>query len=263
MSRLAWGQPGTRFYEIGVDRGVLYVDNDPGIAWSGLVSVEENPSGGDTTAYYLDGVKYQNLYDGEEFEGTISAYYSPPEFDECDGSLSIRPGLVATQQKRKTFSLSYRTKIGNDTHGKNHGYKIHLVFNALAEPTQKKYETVSDKVDAQLLSWAFTTKPIQIPGNGYAAHLIVDSTEATPYALATIEDILYGDEDNFPRLPTIEEILALFDNAVPLTVTDSGDGKFTIDGSGLAVMFVSDDEWQITGDTIIENADGAEISSEV
>lgn len=263
MPKLTWSVIGQRFYETGLDRGVLYVGDEAGIAWSGLVSIDESPSGGDVKAYYIDGVKYLNLSAKEEFEGTINAYYSPPEFDVCDGVSVIWPGLHATQQRRKSFGLSYRTKIGNDVDGDTHGYKIHIIYNALADPTQRKYATVNDSADASLLAWAIKTKAIVIPGVGYSAHLVVDTTTSPPYSITALENILYGDEINLPRLPSIADILALFEDTAPLVVTDVGNNKFTISGSGSAVWVIDSTQDQITSTTVIVSPTGtAQISSE-
>lgn len=265
MARLTWSPVGQRFYEIGVDRGVLYIDNAPGVAWSGLVSMEENPSGGEAIPYYLDGVKYLNRSSKEEFEGTLSAFYSPPEFDECDGMAVIHPGLYAAQQRRKPFALSYRSKIGNDLDGSNHAYKIHILFNALASPTQHKYESTGDKSDAGLLAWDISTKPVYIPDVGYTAHLVIDTTTAPAYSVQTLEDMLYGTDEDPAVLPPIEDIIALFEEgAGPLVVTDIGNDQFSISGSGLAVRESDEaDQFEITADTVVFiDEDTAEISSE-
>lgn len=263
MPRLTWSSIGERYFELGVDRGVLFVDDKPGVAWSGIISVEENPSGGDAQAYYLDGVKYLNLAAREEFEATINAFYSPPEFDACDGVGLVRPGLFASQQRRKPFSLAYRTMVGNDTEGADHGYKIHIIYNALAAPTQRNYDSYGDSPEAQSLSWSISTKPVSIPGMQRSAHLTVDTRTAPAYSLALLESILYGDESTPARLPTPDEVVGMFTNASPLVVTDNGDNTFTISGSDLSVRMVSAGTYQITGDTVIGiDVDRAEISSE-
>lgn len=263
MTKLTWGAVGERFFELGVDRGVLYVEGQPGVAWNGLASLEENPSGGDAKPFYLDGVKYLNLSAKEEFEGTINAFYSPPEFDVCDGLGLVQPGLFAAQQRRKSFGLSYRTKIGNDLDSDDHAYKIHIIYNASAEPTQHSYASIGDKNEASLLAWAISTKPVLIPAVGYSAHLIIDSSKATTYGLQTLEDILYGDDVNIPRLPTVTELSNIFKDSLPIVVTDIGNNQFTISGSGFAVMLIDVDQYQITSDVAIIFADGsAQISSE-
>jgi hypothetical protein len=263
MTRLSWANFGEKFYELGIDRGVLYVDSDAGVAWSGLVSVAETPSGGGAKPFYLDGYKYLNIADSEEFEAKISAFYSPKEFDECDGIVEVQPGLYATQQRRKPFGLSYRTKIGNDIDYENHSYKIHLVFNALAEPTDHTYASLDEKNDAPVLAWSITTKPVYIPGVGYVAHLVINASEATPYALNQLEDMLYGTDDDPPRMPTASDVAAMFEDAAPLQVLDAGGDEFIISGNGLAVKQLDEDTYQITGDTIVEiDANTYSISSE-
>lgn len=263
MPKLTWSSIGERYYELGVDHGVLFVDDNPGVAWSGIISIDENPSGGDAQPYYLDGVKYLNLAAKEEFEATLNAFYSPPEFDACEGVGLVRPGLFASQQRRKPFGLTYRTMIGNDIEGPDYGYKIHIVYNALAAPTQRSYASFSDNVEAPALSWAISTKPVPIPGMQRSAHLTVDTTTAPAYSIELLESILYGDASTPPRLPTPDEVVSMFSNASSLVVTDNGDGTFVISGSDLSVRMISDGTYQIMGDTVVGiDVDRAEISSE-
>lgn len=230
MTRMTWGDSGSRYYEGGVDRGVLYVEGAYGVPWNGLVQVTEKPTGGDATAYWLDGQKYYVGVSSEEFEGTIEAYYSPPEFDACDGSLVLGLGLYARQQKRKEFGLSYRTKLGNDIDGIDYGYKLHLIYNAHAQPSSKDYKSLSDSVDPNILSWDITTKALNIPGGAPTAHIIIDMSEAHAELQQALEDILYGNEIDAPRLPTPDELVDLFAAAQYLIVVDNGDGTATITG---------------------------------
>lgn len=259
MTQLTWDEVGQRFYEIGVDRGVLYVD-DEGYAWSGLVSVEESPSGGEARAYYIDGVKYLNLSAKEEFEATITAFYSPPEFDECDGVGLLQPGLHVAQQKRKSFGLTYRTRIGNDTEGFEHGYKLHIIYNALATPAQRNYATMNDNPEAPLLSWSMTTKPIVVPGMARSAHFIIDSNQAIPNAVSNLEEILYGTATTPPMLPTPEQLIGLFTPPFDFLVEDLGGGVFRI-SSGLAVIDLGEGAFRITHEDVVLITDGATISS--
>lgn len=210
MPRLIWGDYGSRFFESGVDRGVLYTDADGGVAWSGLVSVSENPSGGEPRAYYQEGIKYLNIAAAEEFEATINAYSAPREFDPCDGNVHIQNGLYVTQQRRVPFSFSYRTMIGNDADGAEHAYKIHLVYNALAAPTQRTHNSAGSTTDPSVLSWTITTLPPTITGYKRTAHLVIDSRYTDPIVLSTFEDILYGDEASFPSLPNPDGVIGLF-----------------------------------------------------
>lgn len=261
MARLIWSAVGERFYEAGVDRGVLYVD-EVGFPWSGLVSVDENPTGGDANPYYLDGVKYLNLSKREEYQATLSALFSPPEFDACDGVGTVHPGFFAGQQRRKSFGLCYRSKIGNDVNGVDHGYKIHIVYNALAAPTQRRNSTMSSSVQPAALSWKITTKSVLVPGMMRSSHLVIDTREASPYVVSLLEDILYGDDLNAPRLPDPVEIASLFVEGSSFTVTDLGFGIYEIEGSDLTVQMISPDIYQITADTVVAiDEDSYEISS--
>lgn len=211
MTRINWGASGERFYELGLDRGVLYVGSNPGVPWIGLVSVAENPSGGGAKPFYVDSVKYLNLAASEEFEATIAAFASPVEFAPCEGSLAIQNGLFATQQPRIPFGLSYRTLVGNDTQGTNLGYKIHIVYNALAAPSSRSNNTTNNSVDPITLSWPITTLPPAMTGVKRTSHLIIDSRYADPDALIEAESVLYGDESNSARIPTPDELAAIFE----------------------------------------------------
>jgi hypothetical protein len=263
VTRLAWDAVGTRFYETGVDRGVLYVTGSDGVPWSGLVSIDESPSGGDADAFYIDGVKYLNRSKREEFEATINAFYSPKEFDACEGVGAFRVGVFVAQQRRMSFGLSYRTKIGNDVDRDNHGYKIHIIYNALVSPAQRSHGTQSDSNDISVLSWGITTRPVRVPGFMYSAHLIIDSTLVPSFALTSLENILYGDESHAARLPDPVEIAGLFEDSVEFTVTDTGDGdSFEISGSELSVFEGPTDTFTLTsGGVSLISSDIAELTS--
>lgn len=261
MAELAWDEIGKRFYETGIDRGVLYVDG-VGVAWSGLASVEEAPTGGEARPFYIDGVKYLNLAAREEFVATINAFYSPVEFDPCEGIGSLVPGFSAGQQRRKSFGLSYRTKIGNDLDGPDHGYKIHLIYNALVAPTNRSYTSVSDAPEVPVLSWPITTTPIKIPGMMHSSHLVIDSTTVSAAAMREIERILYGSSFASATLPTPEEIVVILTTADVFKVTDLGGGEFLISGPAENVLEASPDIFQIIHDTaVVLVADGATITS--
>lgn len=210
MARIDWDARGTRYFEMGVDRGVLYPPSGPGVAWPGLLSVNETPTGAEERAYYIDGIKYLNLRSAEEFSATVEAFNSPSEFDVCDGNVSVHNGLIATQQPRKSFGLSYRTRLGNDLDGADHAYKIHLIYNALAAPANRNNVTMSDSVDPAKFSWTVTTLPPPVTGYKRTAHFVIDSRTADPTALAAVEDILYGTEADDPALPTPDELIAIF-----------------------------------------------------
>jgi hypothetical protein len=215
MTRLNWNNAGERIYETGIDRGVLFLDGT-GVAWPGLVSVAESPSGGDPRPYYIDGIKYLNLASAEEFEATIEAFSSPFEFREYDGLREVHNGLFAAQQPKKTFGFSYRTRIGNDVEGPDYGYKIHLVYNALAGSTDQTHQSISDSTEVEPRSWAITTLPPILTGRRPTAHFVIDSRSTAPQLLDIVEDILYGSEGVEPRLPPASELVALFQSEGPV-----------------------------------------------
>ena len=210
MTRLSWNTPGERFYETGLDRGVLYAPDHDGVAWTGLISVAETTSGGDPKPYYIDGIKYLNLSSAEEFVAIIDAFSSPAEFGPCDGTVSIQNGLFVTQQPRQSFGFCYRTRVGNDTEGPDHGYKIHLVYNALAAPPKITSKTIDDSVNPIIFSWSITTLAPVITGYRPTAHMMIDSRITSAGLLGTVEDILYGDESAAPRLPDPDELITMF-----------------------------------------------------
>lgn len=219
MTRLKWDQVGERVYETGVDHGVLYIPNAGGVyangyAWNGLVSVTESPSGAEATPIYADNIKYLNLISTEEFGATIEAFTYPNEFAQCDGSAAPVAGVAIGQQSRKMFGLAYRTRVGNDVDATDHGYKIHLIYGALAAPTEKAYNTINDSPEAITFSWELTTTPVEVPGFKPTATLVIDSTVVNAAALSTLEDILYGTAGVDARMPLPEEIFALFSGTV-------------------------------------------------
>lgn len=221
MSRITWDATGERLYETGVKNGVLYPMKDKaypkGVPWNGLTAVTESPSGAEPTALYADDIKYLNLPSTEEFGATIEAYMYPDEFGECDGTAEIAPGITIGQQTRNTFGLCYRTVLGNDTENNNHGYKLHLIYGALAAPSEKGYQTINDSPDAITFSWELSTTPVSVKGFKPTASMTIDSTKVDPEKLAALEDILYGkdatsteaNDGTDPRLPLPDEIAEL------------------------------------------------------
>ena len=213
MAKIVWDQTGERLYETGVKNGVLYIPTSgvysKGVAWNGLTAVTESPSGAEATAIYADDIKYLSLMSAEEFGATIEAYTYPEEFAECDGSAALATGVYIGQQTRKTFGLSYRTVVGNDTEGNDHGYKLHLIYGAMAAPSEKAYATINDSPEAITFSWEVTTTPVSVNGFKPTASITIDSTKADPTKLAALEAILYGDEETEPRLPLPDEIATL------------------------------------------------------
>lgn len=207
-NRLVWDADGERFYETGVKNGVLYVRDDDGayptgVAWNGLTSVSESPEGAEPNPLYADDMKYLNLVSAEEFNATVEAYTYPKEFAQCDGSAEISTGIFIGQQARKTFGLSYRTVIGNDLAGNEKGYKIHVIYGALAAPSEKAYETINDNPDAITFSWELSTTPVKVDGFKPTASLVIDSTKMPLASLKALEAILYGvDADEFSESKT-------------------------------------------------------------
>ena len=217
MSRITWDDTGKRLYETGVKMGVLYPIQEgglysKGVAWNGLITVTESPSGAEATALYADDIKYLNLLSNEEFGATIEAYTYPDEFAECDGSASLATGVMIGQQKRKTFGLCYRTALGNDVDGNDYGYKLHLVYGCLAAPSEKGFSTINDSPEAITFSWEVSTTPVSVTGFKPTSQITIDSTKVNPEKLSALEDILYGkagDESNGPRLPLPNEVATL------------------------------------------------------
>lgn len=208
--KLVWDEVGSRLYETGVDHGVLYPQSGgtypKGVVWNGLSAVSMNPSGAEDNPLYADNMKYLNIKSAEELGLTIECYTYPDEWGECDGSAEMIPGVALGQQKRNTFGFSYRTKIGNDTDGEDHGYKIHLVYGCSASPSERSYQTVNDSPEAISFSYEVTTTPVVIDGFKPVASITIDSTKVSPEGLAALEKVLYGDEDTEARLPMPNEL---------------------------------------------------------
>lgn len=217
MPKLVWDQTGERLYETGVKQGVLYPQvggaYPKGVAWNGLTAVTESPSGAEATPLHADDIKYLNLMSAEEFGATIEAYMYPDEFMECDGSASIATGVSIGQQKRQPFGLCYRTVLGNDVDNNEYGYKLHLIYGALASPSEKAYATVNDSPEAVTMSWEVTTTPVAVTGYKPTACVTIDSTKVNADKLKALEDILYGTEAEEARLPLPDEIAELMKDA--------------------------------------------------
>ena len=218
MSKLVWDNTGERQYETGVKNCVLYPMGETGtypkgVAWNGITAVTESPSGAESNPLYADDIKYLDLRSVEEFGGTIEAYMYPDEFAACDGSAEIADGVKIGQQKRKTFGLCYRTTLGNDTKGDDYGYKLHIVYGAVASPSERAYATINDSPEAMTMSWEFSTTPVAVNGFRPTSHLEIDSTKVTPEKLAALEKVLYGDTETEARLPLPDEIVTLMSQA--------------------------------------------------
>lgn len=223
MSAIVWDKTGERIYESGVDHGVLYPQDDTGayaggVAWNGLIGITESPSGAESNPQYADNIKYLDLMSAEEFGATIEAYMYPVEFEECDGTAEVAPGVTIGQQNRKTFGMSYRTKVGNDVAGQDYGYKLHLFWGAKASPSEKNFQTINDSPEATTFSWEVTTTPVVLTTinpktkkvYNPTASMVVNSTKVDATKLASLEKILYGDAESEPRLPTPDEVIAIF-----------------------------------------------------
>lgn len=227
MSKIVWDKTGDHLYETGVKQGVIYPQSTggtypKGVAWNGLTAVTESPSGAEATALYADDIKYLNLLSVEEFGATVEAYTYPDEFAECDGSAEIATGVSIGQQKRKAFGMCYKTTLGNDVDGNEHGYKLHIIYGAMAAPTEKGYATINDSPEAITFSWELTTTPVPVTGAKPTASLVIDSTKADPAKLKALEEILYGKDGTGdggsvgavdPRLPLPDEIAELMADA--------------------------------------------------
>lgn len=264
--RLVWDEVGTRTFETGVDHGVLYLPNPQGafvdgVPWNGLTSVSESPSGAEANAQYADNIKYLNLFSAEEFGATIEAFTYPDEFMQFDGVGTPTPGVFVAQQNRRSFGLSYRTLVGNDVDGNDHGYKLHLIYGASASPSEKAYNTVNDSPEPVTFSWELTTTPVAVglvDGVSYkaTAHLIVDSTKVDPAVLAALEDILYGTEGVDPALPLPGAVIAMFAEGITPVVAgvpafDAGTNTITIPNTA-GVTYYIDGEAVPAGPVVID-----------
>lgn len=217
MAKLQWDEVGKRFYETGVDRGVLYLPNEQGkytkgVAWNGLTAVNQQPEGGEDNPQYADNIEYLNLTSAEKFKATIEAYTYPVEFEECDGTRSVANGVIIGQQTRKPFGFSYRTLIGNDTQGTDHGYKIHLIYGAKAAPTEKSYSTVNDSPEAITFSWSVSASAVPVPGFKPTAIITIDSREISKEGLAKLEEAIYGTDNKESNLPLPEDIFKMLES---------------------------------------------------
>lgn len=218
MAKLVWDNTGERLYETGVKNGVVYPRDaeglySKGVAWNGLTAVTESPSGAEPTPLYADDIKYLNLMSAEEFGATVEAYTYPDEFAELDGTAEIAKGIRIGQQQRGTFGMCYRTTVGNDVAGTEYGYKLHIIYGAMASPSEKGYATINDSPEAITFSWELTTTPVNVTGHKPTANLVIDSTKVDAGKLAELEAILYGSESEEARLPLPDEIIELVGTA--------------------------------------------------
>ena len=214
MAKLVWNEIGKRFYETGVEKGVLYPQEGgaypKGVVWDGLTGVTESPSGAEATPLYASNIKYLNLMSKEEFGATVEAYTYPDEFAACDGSAELTKGVSVGQQPRKLFGMSYVTLKGNDTESTDHGYKIHLIYGAMASPSERANATVNESPEAITFSWKIKTTPVEIKGMKPSACITIDSTKVEKDKLKALEDALYGTAEKEAHLPLPEELLTIF-----------------------------------------------------
>lgn len=264
MSTLVWDQTGQRFYETGVDHGVLYLPDSfgayvEGVAWNGLTSVSETPSGAEPNAQYADNIKYLNLYSAEEFGATIEAFTYPDEFAQFDGLGVPSQGVTIGQQARRSFGLSYRSKIGNDLDGDDHGYKLHLIYGCTASPSEKAYNTINDSPEAITFSWEISTVPVNVTGFKPTSLITVDSTVVSPTDLAVLEGLLYGTAGTDPSLPLPDSVVSIFSGGnvlvTPVAPTAVGNNVTipAVTGVGYYVegTLVSAGPLVITEDTVV------------
>jgi hypothetical protein len=270
MAEITWDQVGERFYETGVDHGVLYIPDavgvyDNGVAWNGLTAVTESPSGAESNKQYADNIVYLNLISAEEFGATLEAFTYPKEFGQFDGSASPVAGVYVGQQTRKAFGLSYRTRLGNDVDGSDFGYKLHLVYGAQAAPSEKSYATINDSPEPITFSWELTTTPVAVGtvgGTEYkpTASITINSNEVDEADLTALEDILYGRTGSDPRLPLPAEVFSLF-GAGSLTTVNmdlaANQPTFTNATGVVTLPAVTGVQWQVDGENVASGAQPA------
>ena len=261
MTTLVWDQVGERLYETGVDHGVLYIPDDTGeykdgVAWNGLTTVTESPSGAASNPQYADNIKYLNLISAEEFGATVEAFTYPDEFAQCDGTATPEAGVAIGQQSRKIFGLCYRTRVGNDLDGTDHGYKLHLIYGAQAAPSQKAYATINDSPAATAFSWDVTTTPVQVTGYKPTAMLTIDSSKVDAAALADLEDALFGSGSVDAYLPLPDEVLGMFGGSVTkVRLTGPNAPSYVSATHVVTLPAVTGIDWKING---VDAASGAQ-----
>jgi hypothetical protein len=263
MAALTWDQVGERLYETGVDHGVLYLPNAggeyvEGHAWNGLTTVTESPSGAESNPQYADNIKYLNLISAEEFGATIEAFTYPDEFAQCDGTEVPAVGVAVGQQSRSVFGLAYRTRVGNDLEGTDHGYKLHLIYGAQAAPSEKAYGTINDSPEAIAFSWEVTTTPVSVTGLKPTAQLVIDSTKVDAAGLTDLEEILYGAEAVDPRLPLPDEVVDLFTGVTTeVRLTGANAPAYNSGTHVVTLPAVTGVTWQINGEEVSSGAQPA------
>lgn len=262
MTELAWDQPGDRRYEVGIDRGVLYLNDGRVVVWNGLAGVDEATTR-EATSHYMDGMKYLERHIQGDFAATLRALTYPDEFNEVNGVKSVRQGLFYHEQRPQSFSLSYRTRIGNDLDGVDHGYRLHILFNVRATPSNLSFSSLGEQIEPSEFAWQLSSVPVLVAGYRPLTHVSIDSTDTDPDRLAAIERLLYGTPTSEPRLPGIEEFTTLFEMYDTLVITDNGDGTWTAtDLTDSYITMLDTETFQIVGaDATYLDADTYEIST--
>ena len=263
MATLVWDKVGERIFQTGVDRGVLYLHDGTAVPWNGLVDIEEG-SNSELKSFYLDGVKFLDSLSPGDFIGKLKAFTYPEEFDEVNGIANVSPGLVYYNQPPKSFNLSYRTKIGNDIEGLDYGYKIHILYNLIANPDSQSYSTLKDSgIDATEFSWSLTGTPPKIEKFRPTVHISFDSRNTPPDILEMLEDKLYGTETSEPGLPSIQEVAEFFGYLGALIIVDHGNGTWSaLDESNGYITMTDDTTFQIDNvDATYSDADTYSVSS--
>ena len=258
MTRLVWDRVGERFFETGVDRGVLYPNKvgAVGVPWNGLISLNETPTGGEPKPFYIDGYKFQNRATPEEYAATLVAFTYPREFEECQGNKPLGNGLYITSQSRISFGLCYRTKLGNDTQGQSHASKLHFVYNASVAPADRNYQTVGDNPEANNFSWAITTKHVKTTGHRPTSHMVVDTSLLSTPLLEALEDLIYGTDAEAPQLPSPTDLIGLIVGWPTLSIEDLGNGVFRASGPDDVVRIATPRTFEINASTVVNNGDG-------
>lgn len=257
MTALAWDQVGDRIYQTGVDRGVLYLQDGTAVVWNGLISVEES-SNSELKAYHLDGVKYLETLVPGDFQGKLKAYTYPDEFDSVNGMAEVTPGMSLHDQPAKSFNLAYRTKIGNDLDGIDHGYKIHLLYNVIANPDARGFNTLSDSAVQPIeFSWSLTGTPPKINRFKPTVHVSIDSLKTPSDILQLLENTLYGTPTTAPSFPTISQVAEYFGYLGALLIVDHGDGSWTAidEGDGYITMLDATTFTIDNADVVVLDAD--------
>lgn len=262
MTLLTWNTFGTRRFETGIDKGVLYIPGSNGLAWNGLVSVNEAPDGGAVSSFYQDGKKYADFVGTVDYKAAVEAFTYPDEFERCLGVQPLAGGAYVSGQRPSTFGFSYRTRIGNDLVGTAFAYKLHIVYGCTAAPYDRSYKTIGEVADPDTFSFDISAVPVAVTGRQATAHFILDSRYTNSAKLALVEERLYGSSDTIPHLPVIDDIVELLVSGSTIIITDNGDGTWSATGPHEYVYMTGVDTFQIdeANSTVID-ADNYSISN--